>query len=191
MHLLRLLRTGQQPCAAYILPVVRQLHLLAFHDLLLEKTQLIADGIPRGGDLQRGHAVQIAGGQTAKAAVAEAGVRLVLEEVGRLEAQLLHGLGQRVHKAEIIGVFYEAASHEELQGQVVHLPELLLVRFLPRGDVPLGHNVPQNHGAGTEHIAVPRLLGRAAAVDAQLLQNCIFQCVLGHFVLLVVSVMCS
>ena len=32
--------------------------------------------------------------------------------------------------------------------QVVHLPELLLVRFLPRGDVPLGHNVPQNHGTG-------------------------------------------
>ena len=79
VDLLGLLQLGQQPGVAQLHPVVRQLHLLALHDLLLEDAQLIADGIARGRDLQRGHAVQIAGGQTAQAAVAQAGVRLHLE----------------------------------------------------------------------------------------------------------------
>lgn len=40
---------GQQPGGAQILPVIRQLHLLAFHDLLLEDTQFIADGVSVAG----------------------------------------------------------------------------------------------------------------------------------------------
>ena len=57
VDLLRVLGPGQQPCAAYIQPVVGQLHLLALHDLLLKNTQLIADGVAGGGDVQGGHAV--------------------------------------------------------------------------------------------------------------------------------------
>ncbi len=93
-HLLGLSGLGQQPGRAQILPVVGQLHLLALYDLLLENAQLIADGVAGGGDLQRGHGVQVAGGQAAQAAVAQGGIRLDLEDVRRLEAQVLQGLPQ-------------------------------------------------------------------------------------------------
>ena len=56
--------------------VIGQLHLLAIHNLLLEDPQLITDGVPSGGDLQRGHGIQIAGSQPPQASVAKAGVRL-------------------------------------------------------------------------------------------------------------------
>ena len=79
----------QQPCRADALPVVRQLYLLALHNLLLENTQLIADGVAGGGNFQCGHGIEIAGGQPPETAVAEARVRLQLKEVCRLEAHAL------------------------------------------------------------------------------------------------------
>ena len=180
VDLLRLLGPRQQPRAADVLPIVRQLHLLALHDLLLEYAQLVADGVARGRDIQCGHTVQIAGSQAAQAAVAEAGIRLMLKQICRLEAQLLHRLGKGLSQAQVIGVFHEAAAHEKLQGQIMHLPELAGVRILPGGNVPLGHDVPQDHGAGPEHIPIPCLPRGAAAVDAQLLRNGFFQCILSH-----------
>ena len=191
MHLLRLLRAGHKPCAAHILPVIRQLHLLALHDLLLENTQLIADGVARGRNFQSGHAVQIAGGQTAQTTVAETGVRLLFKEVRRLEAKLLHRLSQLLHKAKVIGIFQQTAAHEKLQGQVMYLSALAFVRILPGSDISLGHHVPQDHGAGPKHIPVPCLPGSAATVNAQSLCNRFFQSILGHLVLLVFSVIFS
>jgi len=92
VDLLCLLGLGQQPRVAQRLPVIGQLHLLALHDLLLEQAQLVADGVAGGRNLQRGHAVQIAGGQTAQTAVAKTCVRLHVKDVGGLEAQVLNGL---------------------------------------------------------------------------------------------------
>ena len=51
-------------------PVVGSLLLPAVHDLLLEDAVLIQDGVAGAGDAVGGHAVQIAGGQTAQTAVA-------------------------------------------------------------------------------------------------------------------------
>ena len=89
---LGLVGLGQQPGGAHAFPVVRQLHLLALHDLLLENTQFIADGVAGGRNVQGGHGVQIAGGQTAQTAVAQAGIGLQLEQVGGGEAQTLQSV---------------------------------------------------------------------------------------------------
>ena len=90
--LLRLVHLGDEPGVAQAKPVVGQLHLLAVDDLLLEDAQLVADGVAGGGDLQGGHGVQIAGGQTAQTAVAQASVGLQLEQVGGGEAQALQSV---------------------------------------------------------------------------------------------------
>ena len=82
VDLLGLVHLGDEPAVGDVQPVVGQLHLLAVHDLLLEETQLVADGVAGGGDLQGGHGLQIAGGQTAQTAVAQTGVGLHLKEVG-------------------------------------------------------------------------------------------------------------
>ena len=115
MDLLRLLGLGQQPRVAQRLPVIRQLHLLALHDLLLEQAQLVADGITGRGDLQRRHTVQIAGGQTAQTAVAETGVRLHIENIRGLKAQFLDSLLQLGQYVQIIGILHQAAAHQKFQ----------------------------------------------------------------------------
>ena len=89
-----LLRLWHEPCAAQLLPVVRQLYLLAVHDALAENAQLIADGIACGRDIERGHGIEIAGGEAAKAAVAQPRVRLAFKNVRRAEAQLVQRLGK-------------------------------------------------------------------------------------------------
>ena len=179
VDLLRLLELGQEPGVAQLHPVVRKLHLLALHDLLLEDAQLVADGVARGGDLQRGHAVQIAGGQTAQTAVAQTGIRLDLEDIGGLEAQLVDGGGQVVQQLQIVGVFHEAAAHQEFHGQVVYLPLALMGGLLAGLHTVLGHNVPQHHSAGLHHLAIGGLLLGTAVVQAQLLDNGFFQGIFG------------
>ena len=91
---LGLLRLGQQPRAAEVLPVVWQLDLLAVDDALAENAELIADGIARGGDVERRHRVEIARGQAAEAAVAETRVGLAFKDVRCAEAQLVERFGQ-------------------------------------------------------------------------------------------------
>ena len=181
MDLLHLIRAGDQPGVALILPVVGQLQLLSIHDLLLEDAQLIADGIAVGGDLQGGQAVQTAGRQTAQAAVAQSRVRLHVKNMGGLEAQILNGLTHGLDNAQVVGVLHQTAAHEELQGHIVDLPELLLSN-LGAGLYSVGaHPVPQYHGAGLHHIGFGGLLLGAAEVQAQLVNNGLLHGVLGHF----------
>ena len=179
MDLLGLLGLGHQPCIAQVQPVVGQLHLLTVHDLLLEDAQLIADGIAGGGNFQSGHAVQIAGGQAAQAAVAETCIRLHVEDVRGGKAQLLHGLGQLGQNAQVVCVFHEAAAHEKLQGHIVHALFLALLGLLLGVHAAHGHNVPQGQGAGLHNLPVGGLLFGAAVVQAQLLLNCLLQGILG------------
>ena len=165
---LHLVHLGNEPGVAQAQPVVGQLHLLAVHDLLLEDAQLVADGVAGGGDLQGGHGVQVAGRQAAQAAVAQAGVGLGLEQVGGGEAQALDGLLQRLHHPQVVGVFHQGAAHQELQGQVVNLALVLRHHLVGGLHLPLGHDVPQHHGAGLEHMLAGGLLHVPAEVAAQL-----------------------
>ena len=68
--LLRLVGVALDPDLTAGQPVVSGLLLPAVHNLLLEDAVLIQDGIAGAGDAVGGHAVQIAGGQTAQTAVA-------------------------------------------------------------------------------------------------------------------------
>ncbi len=177
VDLLRVLGLGQQPGVAQAHPLVGQLHLPALHDLLAEDAQLIADGIAGGRDFQRGQAVQIAGSQAAQTAVAQASVRFHIEDTGGVKAQLVDGVRQLLHQAQVVGVFHEAAAHQELQGHVVHHPPAGIGGALAGLHAPLGHNVPQHHGAGLHHVAVGGLLLGAAEGQAQLLYDLFFQLV--------------
>ena len=169
VDLLGVLGLGQQPGVAQGHPLVGQLHLAALHDLLAEDAQLIADGIACGGDVQGGQTVQIAGGQAAQTAVAQTGVGLHVEDVRRPEAQLVDGVRQLLHDAQVIGVLHEAAAHQELQGHIVHHPAALAGGAAAGLHAALGHDVPQDHGAGFHHLAVGGLLLGAAEGQAQLL----------------------
>ena len=154
VDLLGVLRAGDKPGGAQLQPVVRQLHLLAVHDLLLENAQLIADGVARSRDLQGGGGLQIAGRQTAQAAVAQTRVGLQLEEVGGGEAQRAQGLLQLGQDPKVEGVLLQGTAHQELQGEVVDLAGVVLLVLLPRLHPVARHNIPQDQGAGLEHIGI-------------------------------------
>ena len=150
--LLGLIHLGDEPGIAQAQPVIGLLYLLAVHDLLLEDTQLVADGIAGGGDLQGGHGVQIAGSQTAQTAVAQARIGLDLKQIGGGEAQPLQGLLQGIQNAQIVGVLLQRTAHEELQRQVVDLALLALPHLVAGIHLVAGHDVPQYQSTGLKHM---------------------------------------
>ena len=180
--LLGLVHLGDEPGVAQPQPVVGQLHLLAVHDLLLEDAQLVADGVACGGDLQGGHGVQVAGGQAAQAAVAQAGVGLGLKQVGRGKPKALDGLLQRLRHAQVVGVLHQGPAHQKLQGQVVNLAQVLHGHPVGGLHLPLGHDVPQHQGAGLEHVQAGGLLHVTAEVAAQFARDEGHQLFFGIFV---------
>ena len=75
-----LIRVTLQPHLTAGQPVVGALLLPAVHDLLLEDAVLVQDGVAGAADAGGGHAVQIAGCQTAQTTVAQTGIGLFLED---------------------------------------------------------------------------------------------------------------
>ena len=173
--LLGLVHLGDEPGPAPVQPVVGQLDLLAVHDLLLEDAQLVADGVAGEGDVQGGGGVQVAGRQTAQAAVAQTGVGLLLEEVGGGEAQGLNGLGQGLHHPQVVGVLPQGTAHEELHGQVVDLAGVLVPLLVGGFELALGDDVPHHQGTGLEHLLGGGLVHVPAEVPAQLADNQVHQ----------------
>ena len=179
VDLLHLVGPGDDPGVALVLPVVGQLHLLAVHDLLPEQAQLVADGVAAGGDLQGGQAVQVAGGQAAQAAVAQPRVGLHVENVGGLEPQVLQGFPHGLEHPQVVGVLHQAPAHQELQGHIVDLPQLLLADLAAGLHRVGAHPVPQHHGAGLHHVCLGGLLHGAAEVQAQLVADGLLHGLLG------------
>ena len=113
-YLHRVLVAGDEPALRRGAPVVGKLGLLAVDEFLTEHAQLVADGIARGLKPQRGHAVHIAGGETAETAVAETRVRLTLENIGGASPHILQPADDSLGNAEVERVFHQAPAHQKL-----------------------------------------------------------------------------
>ena len=120
-HLHGLVRMAFQPHAAAGQPVVGAFLLPAVHDLLLEDAVFVQDGIASAGDIVGGHTVQIARGQTAQAAVAQARVRLLLVDIVQLHAVIPQHLVRHAAQAQIKQAGLQAAAHQKFHAQVIHL----------------------------------------------------------------------
>ena len=158
----RLALMGNQPYVAHAQPVVREFHLPAVHNLLLEDAELIADGIPRHGQIQGGGGIHIAGGQPAQAAVAQPGVRLHLIQLVDVHAALGQRLGEDILQPQVIQVVAQRGAHQKLHGHVVYLLALiLLIEFGALAGQHTVHHVAQGavhllgggvlHGAAIAH----------------------------------------
>ena len=69
-------------------PIVGHLNLVAVNDLLLENTVAVAKTVAPGGVVERRKTVEEAGSQATKAAVAQSGIVLLLDDVLNAEAKL-------------------------------------------------------------------------------------------------------
>ena len=149
-------------------PGIRQLDLLAVFDLLLEDAVFIADGVAGAAHADGGHAVHIAGRQTAQAAVAEAGVGLFLEDVRHLVAHILEGCGQLIQDAEVVGVVAQAAANQKFHAQIVHLPLPIFFDLVLGLHHMLGERVAHDERAGLVDLLLGRVRDLAAEVTLEL-----------------------
>ena len=159
------------PYVARSEPGIRQLDLLAVFDLLLENAVLVADGVAGAAHARGGHAVHVAGRQTAEAAVAEAGVGLFLEDVRHLVAHVFQGCGQLGQDAEVIGVVAQAAADKKFHAQIVHLPLPVFFDVVLGFDHVLGECVAHDERAGLINLLLGSVLDLTAEVALQLACN--------------------
>src|SRR6266516_3955111 len=89
------------PRIAEAKPLVRDLHLPAIADLLVEDAELVPNTVTDRGDLKRCERIEVAGRKPAEAAGAEARLFFLVEEDLEIETELLHGLLRRIEGPEL------------------------------------------------------------------------------------------
>ena len=152
-------------------PVVGSLLLPAVHDLLLEDAVLIQDGVAGAGDAVGGHAVQIAGGQTAQTAVAQARIGLLLIDGVDLDIGIgQHALGNLI-QAEVEQAGAQAAAHQELHAEVVDLLLALAQNLGLELLLAVGHELAGDHGQA----AVDLIGGGHVQSDIALAHQLVFE----------------
>ena len=102
-------------------PVVGALLLPAVHDLLLEDAVLVQDGVAGAADIGGGHAVQIAGCQTAQTAVAQTCIGLFLKNAVQIDVSVSQCLLGNLVQTQIEQAHLQAAAHQKLHAEVVDL----------------------------------------------------------------------
>jgi len=147
MHLVEMLHAVDHPGAAVAAPVVGPLLLPAVDDDLVEQAVVVEDAVAVARDAEGGHGVHVAGGQTPQAAVAQAGVALLLGQVLKGVTQLgQHLPAPRLH-AHINDVVHEEAAGQKLHGQIIDpLGQGVVVGGLgaqPHADEPVADGVGQ------------------------------------------------
>ena len=116
---------GLQPHVAHLEPVVREFHLPAVDDLLLEDTELIADGEAGHRVIHAGRGIHIAGGQTAKAAVSKAGVGIDGIDLIDVEACIGQCLAELCLQPKVKEVIAQAGADQELHRHIINFLALL------------------------------------------------------------------
>ena len=162
----RVLIAGDKPAVRGDAPVVGDLGLTAVLELLLENAELITDGIARGLEAEGRHAVHVAGGETAEAAVAEARVRLRFKNIHGAAAHILQRAGERFADAEVEGVLHQAAAHEELHRHIVNFL-FGVARILHRQKT--AHELTDDHGGSLEDLFVGRGFAGGSEVGTELI----------------------
>ena len=74
---------------AELKPHFRLLHLVAVHDFLVKNAEIVADAVADGRQFERGHGVEKACGQTAEAAVAQAGIVFLVDDRFNVKPQII------------------------------------------------------------------------------------------------------
>ena len=115
------LRLWHEPYASAGEPVIGELSLPAFLQLLLEDTVFIADGVTHSREALCSKSVQIAGSKSAQTAVSKTCIRLVIEHLVEVDGILFQHLSDAVGNIQIVQTGLERAAHEEFHGEIVYL----------------------------------------------------------------------
>src|SRR5207244_6105934 len=112
--------------AAALQPVIRLLVLIAVHERLSKKSELVVDAVAESRVIETGERIEKTGGEPSETAVAERGIRLERFELLEVDAKLRHDRVRVVVEAEVGEIVPEGAAHEELHREVVQPLRVLL-----------------------------------------------------------------
>ena len=165
-HLLA--RTRDLPGILPAQPVVRLLVLPAVPDRLPEDAVLVAQPVAHGRDLQRRQRVEETGGQATEPAVAEAGVRFLLEQLDPIDLLLLRDADHVRGDPEVGDVVRERATEQELHREVVHALGVLARVGLLRVDPALREQIPHRARERLEALARAGVRDRDDVVEGEM-----------------------
>ena len=126
LHLVGDFGPGDLPRVAEAQPLVGDLHLPAVLDGLVEDAELVADAVADGRHFERGHRIQVTRREPAQAAVAEAGLLLLLDKVVEVHAEFLHRLARILGEAQAEELAGQVRPGQELRREVGHHARVLL-----------------------------------------------------------------
>jgi hypothetical protein len=81
LHIESDFRTYDLPGIAEVQPLVRQLNLPPVPDHLIEDAELVSDAVADGRNVQRRQRVHVTGSEPPQAAIAQAGLLLLVDEI--------------------------------------------------------------------------------------------------------------
>ena len=97
-------------------PMVGFFDLVAIFDVLAEHAIFIAQAVAHHRQLQGGATVDEASRQATQAAIAQAGIRLAVNQFLHVQAQIVQGFVQGVFQAEVEHRIAQGPAHQKLQG---------------------------------------------------------------------------
>ena len=134
-------------------PIVRALLLPAVLNFLLKDAVLIAQAIAHRGQLHRGHRVEETGGETAETAIAQASVRLLVEDLPPLAAIAFETRSDDRIEQEIHDIVAKRTADKKLDRDVID-PLRILARIGLMGAQPtVGKNVSDRARGGLVPLA--------------------------------------
>ncbi len=145
-------RARKLPRPAEAQPVVRLLVLPAAFDALGEHAEFVADAVAVGRHADRGRAVEQAGRQAAEAAVAEAGIGLLLRHRFDVAADFAQGFAEYLVDAEAAQGVHQQPADQELHGEVAGFLQPLLLLVAARDRPALQHQRAREGGGGVEPV---------------------------------------
>ena len=113
---------GKLPRRVAAFPAVGQFYLIAVFKFLLKQTIFVVDTVAKPGNAERGHGVEIAGGQSAQTAVAERGVvfgvKNLFQRVPR--PAVYFDVFQNIEQPQIAQVVFERTPDEIFDGEIIY-----------------------------------------------------------------------
>ena len=149
-------------------PVVRALLLPAVAKLLPKDAVLVAHAVAHRRELECGHRVEETGRQPAEPSVAEAGVRLFVENLDPLAAVLVESLRDDGVEHQIHDVVGERPADEEFDREIINPLRILARVSLVRAQPAVRKDVSHRPGGGFKPVPSVGRLGLHDIVELEM-----------------------
>ena len=166
-----LICSGNEPAFCTGEPDIRKLYLVAFNDLLLEKTVFVAKRETCCGVVERSKRIHEASCKTAETAIAETGVRFCFIKIVDIAAERFYSACVSLFEAKVTKIVFERRTDEEFHAHIVYA---LSVVFLHQTAICRAFFC-QNVFHRQDHSLIDLRFGRFFRTNAKISGDFIFQ----------------